>query len=189
MNMIPFFISLGGFAIALISGQMGARQGAYLALCGMLSVLFGALAALRYWFLLSRLAGEHEENPVPLHFIIIFWVIFVVTVYLVSRLRHNFTDVFESGFSSLPGWLLGAIFGLARGTVIMALVMMTVSVGAPQFWPGYRADQLPLPVDHWPLQAYRFIETHIARVASDEPGHTPLPALTGTSNASASFWQ
>jgi hypothetical protein len=155
------------------------KTGAYLALCGMLTTLLGALAGLRYWFLVSRLLGEHEENPAPLHFAIVFWVIFAAGAYVALRFRRNYAEGFENSSPELVDRLLGCVFGAASGIVIVSLLMMTLSVAAPQIWPSYRSDQLPLPVDHWPLDAYRFIETRFAGIGAGEPGHTPLPALSG----------
>jgi hypothetical protein len=188
--MISMLLCLGAFAGVLFFAQMGIRTGAYAGLCGMLSTAFGALAALRYWFLLSRLAGQHEDAFVPFHFVIVFWVLFAAAFYLASKFRQDYTEEFESSSPSLMDRVLGGAFGAASGMVVVTLAMMTLSAGAPQFWPAYRPDQLPFPVDRWPLDAYRFIETRLAGVGPTEPGHTPLPTLSEQApKTPADFWR
>jgi hypothetical protein len=86
-------------------------------------------------------------------------------------------EVIESTYPSMVDRILGAIFGFASGMIVMAALMMTVSIASAQFWPGYRREQLPLPVDRWPLQAYRFIETRVAGIGATAAGHTLLPSL------------
>jgi hypothetical protein len=190
MNLAPLCVCLAGFAIVLISAQIGVRQSAYLALCGTLGVVLAAAVALRYWFVASRFIGIHEEMPKTIHFVVVFWVMFILAGYVFATLRHRYTEVFESGFPSLLGRLLGGLLGLVRGVVIMALVVMTATIILPRFWPAYLPGQLPVPVDRWPVQAYRFIETQVAGIGPAEQGHTPLPSLDGKKPiVAAGFWQ
>jgi hypothetical protein len=188
--MIPLLLCLGAFIGVLFFAQMGMSAGAYPALCGMLGTVFGALAGLRYWFLLSRVAGRHEAAPVPFHFVIIFWVLFAAAFYLASKFRHEYTEDFENSSPSPVERILGGAFGAASGTVVVALAMMTLSAAAPQFWPAYRHDQLPLPVDRWPLEAYRAIEARVAGIAPTDPAHTPLPTLSEQApKTPGDFWR
>jgi hypothetical protein len=188
--MIPFLLCLGAFAIVLVFARMGMTFGAYTALSGMLSAVLGTFAGLRYWYLVSRVLGEREGSAVPVHFIIVFWALFFCAIYVSSKLRQNYTEVFESTDPSLVDRLLGWVFGAASGIVIMASVTMSISVAAPELWPGYRSDQLPVRVDRWPLEAYRFIETRFAGIGPKEPGHTLLPSLNvNQPKTPADFWQ
>lgn len=188
--MSPVLVSLAAFVIVFVSAQMGSKAGAYNSLSGMLSTALGLMAGLRYWFLASRWLGQHESTWAPGHALMIFWAILIAVVFIASKLRHDYTDTFESVFPSLVDRLLGGLFGLVSGLAIMAALMMTLTIAAPQFWPAYKPDQLPLPMDRWPIQAYRLIETRIAGISASDQGHTLLPSLKEKSaGAPVDFWK
>lgn len=166
------------------------RSGAFAALGGMLGAALGLLAGLRYWFLASRWIGERESTWTPWHSIVIFWVIVVLVIFLFLKYRQEYTESFESVFPSIVDRVLGGLFGLGTGTMIAAALLMTLSLLSPTIWHGYDAAQLPLPMDRYTFQAYRYIETHVAAVAPTDHGHTPLPAIPAkSSNSPAHFWQ
>jgi len=174
--MIPFVVCLVAFGIVLIGAQLGARSGAFLALSGMLGAILGYLVACRSWFLICR-AVERTETPVLWHTLVIFWSTFCFVPYLVSRARQAGVDSFESTRPSVVNRLMGWVFGMVSGAVIALLLMMTVTIAASQYWPAYQPAQLPLPVDHWAEDGYRFVETKIAGVPAKDAGHTLLPKL------------
>jgi uncharacterized membrane protein required for colicin V production len=187
--MIPFLVCFAAFVIVFLAAQGGTKAGAYLALCGMLVTLLGMFAALRYWFVLSRWLNERQALALPLLAILTFWSVFVVTLFVLSKIRQQCTDAFESVLPSLVDRMLGGLFGCVAGLAVMSALMMTLSIASPMFWPGYNHDELPLPLDRWPLQAYRFIETDVARIGPDQPGHTPLPVLNQkAAEKPADFW-
>lgn len=188
--MIPFLVCFGAFVIVLLFVQNGMRTGAFPALCGMLSGVLGLFIALRYWFLATRWLSERETLPVPLLAIATFWTIFIVALFILSKVRQNLAVPYESVNPSFVDRVLGAGFGLVAGMAVMTALMMTLSILSPKFWPAYKASELPLPLDRWPLEAYRFVETRAARVDPTEPGHTPLPLLKETYlEKPAEFWQ
>jgi uncharacterized membrane protein required for colicin V production len=188
--MIPLLLCCGAFVVVFISAQMGQRAGALLALGGMLGVLFGLLVALRYWFLASQWVGQHESTWTPWHSVAVFWTIFILVNFIASALRKNYTEVFESVFPSAIDRILGAAFGLTSGLVVVTALMMTLTIISPICWPAYQSNQLPIPLDRYPLQAYRLIETRLAGVPSTDPAHTPLPKLQDkVSDKPTDFWQ
>ena len=166
------------------------KAGAFLALCGMLTTVMGLFVTLRYWFLASRWLSERQPLSLPLLSIIAFWSIFIIAVFILIKFRQHYTDAFESVVPSLVERLLGAVFGLVSGLAVMTALMMTLSIASPMFWPAYHHDELPLPVDRWALQAYRFVETRFAGFGAKEPGHTFLPSLKEeNTDKPANFWQ
>jgi uncharacterized membrane protein required for colicin V production len=191
--MIPLLLCCGAFVIVFLTAQMGQRSGALLALGSMLGVLFGLLVALRFWFLASQWVGQHESNETswsPLHSIVVFWTIFILVIFIASILRKNYTEVFESVFPSSIDRILGAAFGLTSGLVVVTALMMTLSIASPTLWPAYQSGQLPIPLDRYPLQAYRLIETRLAAIPPTDPAHTPLPKLQDKpAGTPAAFWQ
>jgi uncharacterized membrane protein required for colicin V production len=179
-----------GFVIVFFSVQMGMKAGGLLALGGALSTTLGMLVALRYWFLASQWIGQRESTWTAWHSVVVFWVIFFLVVFLSSRFRQNYTEVFESVLPSFVDRVLGGAFGLVTGAVVATALVMTFSIAGPAFLPAYQRDQLPLPLDGWPLQAYRVIETRLAGVGAKERGHTLLPTLNDKdSDTPVHFWR
>jgi len=187
--MIPLLLCCGAFAIVFISAQMGARSGALLALGGMLGTLLGMSVALRYWFLASQWIGQLDSAWSPWHSVIVFWVLFILVVFISFKLRQNYTEVFESVYASFVDRILGGAFGLVSGVVVVTALMMTLTIASPTLWPAYKPDQLPFPIDRWPLQTYRYIEVRLATIPATDPGHTPLPAFPAkVSDKPTDFW-
>ena len=83
---------------------------------------------------------------------------------------------------------LGSAFG-PEPNVVMTLALMTLSAAARSSGP--RTGKInALPVDRWPLDAYRFIETRLAGIGPSDPAHTPLPTLSETApKTPADFWR
>jgi putative copper export protein len=188
--MTEFLVCFGGFALVLLFVRAGIKAGGFIALAGMLGSLFALLVAMRYWFEASRAASGLEKSSLSLLAAVIFWMIFLLAAVIFKKLRENYTDVFEFVHPSIVDHALGAIFGTVTGAVYVTALMMTISLLAPQFWPGYKPAGLPLPVDRLPVRAYRFVEVHIAGVSKTDPGHTLLPELqdAGTKDP-VKFWR
>jgi len=187
---LPFLFFLGAFAIVLLGAQIGMKTGAWPALCGMLSTLLGVLAGLRYWFLVDRIVGQHEVVPVPWHVTIIFWVLVMAVIFGAFKVREEFTELLESTLPSVVDKILGWVFGLVCGAILAMALMMSVSVVAPEFLPGYRREQLPVPVDEWAMVGYRYIEQQAAGVGPKDKGHTVLPVLGDKAAGSENeFWR
>lgn len=188
--MIEFLVCFGAFVIVLFFARLGMVSGGFLALSGMLTSIVSLFIAFRYWFIISRLASSYEKTAVPLLATVAFWVAFVTAGYVLKKLRENYTDAFESVHPSLVDRVMGAVFGCVTGLAVTTAAMMTVTILAAQYWPAYKPASLPLPVDRWGEEAYRFVETKIARVSPADPGHTLLPALRDASpDKSVAFWQ
>ena len=166
------------------------KSGAFLALSGMLTTLLGLFIALRYWFLASRWLAERQALPLPFLAASAFWAIFIVAIFILIKVRQRCTDAYESVLPSLVDRLLGAAFGLVSGMAVMTAVMLTLSITSPAFWPAYNHDQLPLPMDRWPLETYRLIETRFAHMDPAKEGHTLLPSLNDKSaDKPVDFWK
>lgn len=185
-----FLVCLGAVLVALFFARMGMKSGAFIALARMLATLLSLFIALRYWFPASRWLSEHQTAPDPKIAVAAFWAIFLVAVVIITKLRKDTIETFESVFPSAMDNVLGALFGMVSGAVVATALMMTLTIAAPQVWPDYKPDALPLPVDHAPLVAYRFVETRVAGIAERSAAHTLLPALKETGQQShKSFWR
>jgi len=188
--MIEFLICFGAFVIILLFVRLGMKAGGFLALAGMLAAVFGLLVSLRYWFVASRFVNTYEKDSIPLIAVVVFWVVFTGASLIFKKLRENYTDTFEFVHPSLVDNALGAIFGFVTGAVFAMALMMTLTIAASQYWPAYKPGALPLPIDRWPLQAYRFVETRIIGVSQADAAHTLLPVLEGADAQNpASFWK
>jgi hypothetical protein len=188
--MIPFLVCFGAFVIVFLCAQMGSKAGAFVGLCGMLNTLFSLFVALRYWFISTRWLAGHDDLPVAALGLVAFWIVFGVVAVIFLKVRMNMTDVFESVVPSLIDRILGGIFGLVGGLAFTGAVMMTLTLLAPSVWPAYNSANLPLAIDRWPLQTYRFIETRVAGIAPTEAGHTPLPSLDPkNAGTPMTFWK
>lgn len=188
--LIPFLICFSAFLIALFFVRMGMNSGAFIALARMLATVLSLFIALRYWFPACRWLSEHQTVPDPKIAMVAFWAIFLVSAFVVTKLRKDYIETFESVLPSFTDRVLGSLFGLVSGAAVATALMMTLTIASPQFWPDYKPDALPLPVDRAPLDAYRFIETHVAGIAERDAAHTLLPTLKETDQQKPmSFWR
>jgi uncharacterized membrane protein required for colicin V production len=188
--MIPFLVCFGAFVVVFLFAQNGTKTGGFPALCGLLGSLFALFAALRYWFLLSRWLSDRENMPIPILAIITFWSVFIVSAFIFAKVRQQLAIAYQSVIPSFIDRVLGAAFGTGAGLAVVSAMMMSLSILSPAFWPAYKADQLPLPVDRWLVDSYHFIESRCAGIPSTDKSHTPLPPLNGKyAENPVDFWK
>lgn len=185
-----FLICFSAFLLALFFTRMGMTSGALVALARMFTALLSLFIALRYWFLVCRWGAENGTIPMMTAALAVFWILFIMTGFLLGKLRETYVQTFESVHPSFTDRALGALFGTVHGAVVAGAVMLTLTVAAPQFWPDYKPGALPLPIDRVPLVAYRFVETRVARVSGSDPAHTLLPVLQADDQEKPeNFWK
>ena len=188
--MIPLAVCFGAFVLVFLGAQFGSRAGALPALGTLLATVLGLAAGLRYWFPASRWLSQYDTGWTPLHVVIVFWAIFVFVIFVALKARYEYTEHFDPGTPSITARLLGTLFGAGSGLVLATAAMLSVSIVLPGMWPDYKASELPVRIDQWPLTAYRYVETNAARITPTERGHTLLPSLDPKDAAvPQSFWK
>lgn len=182
------------FCLALLfvflAGQAGMRAGAFPALIVTLASMFAFLVTMRSWFYVTRLASSFGSTSLLVVTLLVFWAISLTLFYILLKTCHSRLEMFESVEPSLFGRVLGAAFGCVTGLVLVSALMFTLRLSAPAVMPSYKPAALPLPVDSASAWLYRAVETHIARVKADEPGHTLLPDPAGADSSDPTvFWR
>jgi len=176
--------------LVFLAGNLGMKAGAFPALVTMICAVLSLLITMRCWFFAARFGGGFGNASLATLSLVTFWAISLIVFYSLQKLCHSRLDTFESVKPSLFGRALGAVFGSVGGAVVAAALMMTLSIAAPAVWPSYKPAALPLPADEAPGLFYRMVETRLARVKSDDPGHTLLPKLENAGSPDpAAFWQ
>jgi len=189
--MNEYLINTAVLLILLGSMQLGMKSGAVSALTWMLTGVLSLFVAMRYWFLLCRLAVTYETLPqpmLPLLAILCFWVLFVLVWVAFMKLCDKRIRKFESVASSFLERLLGAVFGIVNGAVVAVALLLTFSILTPQYF-SEKSTVFPIPLDSLPMMAFRAVETSLAQVPESDPAHTLLPRLHNTDPNPAVFWQ
>ncbi|MEI6351691.1 MAG: CvpA family protein [Verrucomicrobiota bacterium] len=188
--MIEHLISLGALLLIFVSAQTGMKAGAFTSLNWMLSAFFSLLVAMRYWFEACLSIASVQPASLTLIAPLAFWLMFVGVLGLCVKLSDTYIDKFASTEPSIADRILGGIFGLATGLLIVPALMMSLSMVAPDCLPEYNPSRLPLAIDRAPEGFYLQLETKVAGIDAKAPGHTLLPRLenAGTSDP-AKFWQ
>ena len=187
--MTEFIINATALLILLVSAQIGMKSGAFSALSWMLASLLSLTAAMRYWFLLTRFAVTFGTTSLPLIAALCFGVLFVTVLLLVTRIWAAQTEEFESVAPSVASRCIGAVLGAGCGAVLVSAIILILSLVTPQYFPAEQPSILPVPLDHLPTLAYRYIETDVVGIKEAESAHTPLPRFRSPEEKPAVFWQ
>lgn len=178
--MIETVISVVALLLILELGRLGSLFGFFLELTSTLLLFFAMMVSLRYWFVATQLLRSHATIPVPYAMLICLWAVFVACsvplVLLTQRIGEEKTPRYPRRLDAL----LGFVFGVASGTILVCIVLMSLSVILPTMWTTYDHTRLLVPLDQVPLQVYRLVEDKCLRIPADDVRHTPLPALVAT---------
>ena len=178
--MIETIISVVALLLILEMGRLGSLFGFFLELTSTLLLFFAMMVGLRYWFVATQLLRLHATIPVPYAMLICFWTVFVACsvplVLLTQRISEDKVPRYPRRFDAL----LGFVFGVASGTILVCIVLTSLSIVLPTMWTTYDQSRLLVPLDQVPLRAYRFVEQNCLRIPADDARHTPLPTLVAT---------
>ena len=188
--MIEQAISFTAVLLVFISLQMGVKAGPSAALSWMLAAFFSLLVAMRYWFIVSHWAISYQAASLPLIAILVFWLMFLIGMFVFLKLSETCIDKFAPVYPSILGRILGGLLGLLTGVLIISALMMSLSIAAPKFLPGYNPARLPLAIDRVPEDGFRLIEATVIGVNAKDPAHTFLPRFEQAGSEDPSkFWQ
>lgn len=181
-------IAFVAFAIAAIGARLGMTAGALPSLRRMLSLLFALLMAMRYWFFMSRGAGQIESSSLPVVAGATFCLLFFFVWFIAAQLCESYFEAFEPVRLSIADHTLGTLFGFVSGSVIAAAFLMIFTLLAPSFLPAYRSEAVPLALDQVAARLFRLVELRVAHPPADGLTLLPNPAKATESDPSR-FWQ
>ena len=188
--MIETLIFCLALLFVFLAGQAGMRAGAFPALIVMLISMLTFLVTMRCWFFVTRLASSFGSTSLLVVTLLVFWSIALTLFYILRMTCHSRLEMFESVEPSVFGRALGAVSGCITGAVVVSALMLTLRLSSPVIMPSFKPAALPLPLDSASEWFYRAVETHIARVKADEPGHTLLPdPASADSSDPVAFWR
>ena len=121
--------------IIAISSAFGVRRGFIKEIMSLLSWIAALLVSRVYSESLASILGNLIDNP-SVRYVIAFSVLFVVIFMLGTLLNHFMSKLLAvTGLKTLDR-LLGAVFGVARGTVIVLVVLfiLNVFVSESEWW-------------------------------------------------------
>lgn len=187
--MVETLIFCAALLLIFLAGQAGMRAGAFPSLIVMLSSVLSFFITMRGWFFVTRLAGPLVSASLVAVTLLVFWAISLTLFYIFLKSCHSRLETFESVEASIFGRVLGAVSGSITGFLVVSALLLTLRLSAPAILPSYKPAALPLPLDSAAVLLFRAVETHVARVKAEEPGHTLLPdPAHADSTDPGTFW-
>ena len=123
MTQVDTFI----LAVIAISSAFGVWRGFIKEILSLLSWIAALLVSRVYSESLAGMLGSLIDNP-SVRYVTAFSVLFVIIIMLGTALNHFMSKLLVvTGLKTLDR-LLGAVFGVARGTVIVLVVLFIVNV-------------------------------------------------------------
>ncbi|MEC8454628.1 MAG: CvpA family protein [Pseudomonadota bacterium] len=122
-------------AVIAISSAFGVRRGFIKEIMSLLSWIAALLVSRVYSVSLASILENLIENP-SVRYVIAFSVLFVIIIMLGTLLNHLMSKLLVvTGLKTIDR-LLGAVFGVARGTVIVLvfLFVLNVFVSESEWW-------------------------------------------------------
>ena len=121
--------------VIAISSAFGVRRGFIKEIMSLLSWIAALLVSRVYSESLANILGNLIDNQ-SVRYVIAFSVLFVIIIMLGTLLNHFMSKLLVvTGLTTLDR-LLGAVFGVARGTVIVLVVLfiLNVFVSEAEWW-------------------------------------------------------
>ena len=122
-------------AVIAISSAFGVRRGFIKEIMSLLSWIAALLVSRVYSVSLASILENLIDNP-SVRYVIAFSVLFVIIIMLGTLLNHLMSKLLVvTGLKAIDR-LLGAVFGVARGTVIVLvfLFVLNVFVSESEWW-------------------------------------------------------
>ena len=122
-------------AVIAISSAFGVRRGLIKEIMSLLSWIAALLVSRVYSVSLASILENLIDNP-SVRYVIAFSVLFVIIIMLGTLLNHLMSKLLVvTGLKTIDR-LLGAVFGVARGTVIVLvfLFVLNVFVSESEWW-------------------------------------------------------
>ncbi|MEC7581972.1 MAG: CvpA family protein [Pseudomonadota bacterium] len=122
-------------AVIAISSAFGVRRGFIKEIMSLLSWIAALLVSRVYSVSLASILENLIDNP-SVRYVIAFSVLFVIIIMLGTLLNHLMSKLLVvTGLKTIDR-LLGAVFGVARGTVIVLvfLFVLNVFVSESEWW-------------------------------------------------------
>ncbi|MEC9191866.1 MAG: CvpA family protein [Pseudomonadota bacterium] len=122
-------------AVIAISSAFGVRRGFIKEIMSLLSWIAALLVSRVYSVSLASILENLIDNP-SVRYVIAFSVLFVIIIILGTLLNHLMSKLLVvTGLKTIDR-LLGAVFGVARGTVIVLvfLFVLNVFVSESEWW-------------------------------------------------------
>ena len=122
-------------AVIAISSAFGVRRGFIKEIMSLLSWIAALLVSRVYSVSLASILENLIDNP-SVRYVIAFSVLFVIIIMLGTLLNHLMSKLLVvTGLKTIDR-LLGAVFGVARGTVIVMvfLFVLNVFVSESEWW-------------------------------------------------------
>ncbi|MEC7551040.1 MAG: CvpA family protein [Pseudomonadota bacterium] len=122
-------------AVIAISSAFGVRRGFIKEIMSLLSWIAALLVSRVYSVSLASILENLIDNP-SVRYVIAFSVLFVIIIMLGTLLNHVMSKLLVvTGLKTIDR-LLGAVFGVARGTVIVLvfLFVLNVFVSESEWW-------------------------------------------------------
>ena len=122
-------------AVIAISSAFGVRRGFIKEIMSLLSWIAALLVSRVYSVSLASILENLIDNP-SVRYVIAFSVLFVIIIMLGTLLNHLLSKLLVVTGLKIIDRLLGAVFGVARGTVIVLvfLFVLNVFVSESEWW-------------------------------------------------------
>ena len=119
MNTLDIFIGL----FLIIGLVKGFRNGFFVELASLVSVLLGIFIAIKFSYLTKSYLENHGTwNPKTIQ-VVAFTLTFILVIVGVSMLAKVFTSIANFAFLGLANSILGGVFGMLRTILVMSIML------------------------------------------------------------------
>jgi len=119
MTILDFFIGL----FLIIGLVKGFRNGFFVELASLVSILIGILIAIKFSYLTKSYLEQHGSwNPKTIQ-VVAFALTFILVVVGVSILARVFTSIANFAFLGFANSIFGAVIGLLRAVLVMSILL------------------------------------------------------------------
>lgn len=119
MNVLDFFIGL----FLIIGLVKGFRNGFFVELASLVSVLLGIFIAIKFSYLTKSYLENHGAWNAKTIQVVAFALTFILVIVAVSMLAKVFTTIANFAFLGLANSILGGVFGLLRTILVMSIML------------------------------------------------------------------
>lgn len=170
--MVETSLSVAAILVILALAWAGIKFGVFYELTSTLLLFWAMMITLRYWYLATGLLLSWVPAAGSYAPFLAYWALFLIGCLPLIIVMNRITQDSVPRYPKVVDSVLGFIFGLSSGIIIVCSVMTSVPAITPKVWPAYNRDALLLPLDRVPIETYRYIEQHWVGVLETDPAHT-----------------
>ena len=175
--MVETSLTVAAILAILALAWAGTTFGVFYELTSTLLLFWAMMVTLRYWYLATGLLLAWVPAAGAYAPFLAYWALFLIGCLPLIVVMNRVTEDSIPRYPKVVDSVLGFIFGLISGIIVVCSVMTSVPVIAPKVWAPFDRHALWLPFDRFPIAVYQHIEQDWLGVASSDSGHSRFPTF------------